>query len=87
MEHEVTGRMAADAACACGRFLVSRLMGFSEKTARTVSIETGMQNSALACVLARNSLPHPSSSLPGPSAIRTLSYPLVVAAGLTSPLD
>lgn len=46
-------------------FLVARALGFTRKVAKTVSIETGMQNSALAVVLARNSLPHPLSGLPG----------------------
>jgi BASS family bile acid:Na+ symporter len=46
-------------------YLVSRVLGFSRKVAKTVSVETGMQNSALAVVLARSSLPHPSSGLPG----------------------
>ena len=46
-------------------FLMARVLGFSRRTARTVSIETGMQNSALATVLAGASLPHPSSGLPG----------------------
>jgi hypothetical protein len=44
---------------------VSRALGFSESVARTVSIETGMQNSALAVVLARNSFPDPLTGLPG----------------------
>jgi BASS family bile acid:Na+ symporter len=40
-------------------------LGFNEKTCRTISIETGMQNSALAVVLAR-SIGAPSiASLPG----------------------
>ena len=44
---------------------VARLMGLSEKKSRTVSIETGMQNSALAVVLARH-FPNPTlSGLPG----------------------
>ncbi len=46
-------------------YLVSRVFGFSRQVSKTVSIETGMQNSALAVVLARSSLPHPSSGLPG----------------------
>jgi len=37
----------------------------SEKTCRTVSIEVGMQNSALAVVLAAKTIADPSSSLPG----------------------
>ena len=46
-------------------FLIARLLGFNRQVAKTVSIETGMQNSALAVVLARSSLPHPLSGLPG----------------------
>ena len=47
-------------------YLVPKLgLGFNEKTCRTISIETGMQNSALAVVLAR-SIGAPSiASLPG----------------------
>ena len=42
-----------------------RGLGFGERTSRTISIETGMQNSALAVVLAR-SIGAPSiASLPG----------------------
>jgi BASS family bile acid:Na+ symporter len=39
--------------------------GRSEKSARTISIEVGMQNSALAVVLARSIGAHPLASLPG----------------------
>ncbi len=39
--------------------------GFSERTARTISIETGMQNSALAVVLAKSMGADPISYLPG----------------------
>ena len=46
-------------------FWMARALGFSRQVAKTVSIETGMQNSALAVVLARSSLPHPLSGLPG----------------------
>lgn len=46
-------------------YLVSRRMGADESRARTISIETGMQNSALAVVLAKH-FPNPLlSSLPG----------------------
>ena len=41
------------------------LLGFSEETSRTISIETGMQNSALAVVLARSIGAAPVASLPG----------------------
>lgn len=47
-------------------YLVPRLgLGFSEMTSRTISIETGMQNSALAVVLARSIGASPVASLPG----------------------
>jgi BASS family bile acid:Na+ symporter len=46
-------------------YLATRLTGLSEKKSRTVSIETGMQNSALAMVLSRH-FPDPvTSALPG----------------------
>lgn len=48
-----------------GYFVPRRGLGFGERTSRTISIETGMQNSALAVVLAR-SIGAPSiASLPG----------------------
>lgn len=51
---------------AAGHAVPRRLLGFDERTARTVSIETGMQNSALAVVLARSARPNePLASLPG----------------------
>jgi len=40
-------------------------LGYTEKTSRTISIETGMQNSALAVVLARSIGADPLASLPG----------------------
>jgi BASS family bile acid:Na+ symporter len=46
-------------------YLMAKVLGFNRQVAKTVSIETGMQNSALAVVLARSSLPHPLSGLPG----------------------
>ena len=47
-------------------YLVPKLgLGFSEKTSRTISIETGMQNSALAVVLARSIGAPAIASLPG----------------------
>ena len=42
-----------------------KLFRFSERTARTISIETGMQNSALAVVLAKSIGADPLSYLPG----------------------
>lgn len=48
-----------------GYLVPRRILGFGERTSRTISIETGMQNSALAVVLAR-SIGAPSiASLPG----------------------
>ena len=47
-------------------FFVPRLgFGFSERSSRTISIETGMQNSALAVVLARSVGADALASLPG----------------------
>jgi BASS family bile acid:Na+ symporter len=47
-------------------YIFPKLLSTPEKGARTISIEVGMQNSALAVVLAR-SIPgvHPAASLPG----------------------
>lgn len=50
---------------AIGYFVPRRVFGRSETTARTISIETGMQNSALAVVLARSMGADPLASLPG----------------------
>ena len=48
-----------------GYLIPKRVLGFGERISRTISIETGMQNSALAVVLAR-SIGAPSiASLPG----------------------
>ncbi|CAM9166867.1 unnamed protein product [Chrysoparadoxa australica] len=44
---------------------VTRILGQSEDTARTTSIEVGMQNSALAVVLAQQVFPDPITCLPG----------------------
>jgi len=46
-------------------YTIPKLFNFSEKTGRTISIETGMQNSALAVVLARSIGADPLASLPG----------------------
>jgi bile acid:Na+ symporter, BASS family len=48
-----------------GYWVPKRLFRRSETTSRTISIETGMQNSALAVVLARSMGAHPLASLPG----------------------
>jgi bile acid:Na+ symporter, BASS family len=48
-----------------GYIIPKKVLGFSEQTARTISIETGMQNSALAVVLARSLGAPALASLPG----------------------
>jgi BASS family bile acid:Na+ symporter len=50
---------------AMGYFVPKLGFKFSEMTSRTISIETGMQNSALAVVLARSIGASPVASLPG----------------------
>lgn len=50
---------------AAGYIVPKYTLGFSEQTARTISIETGMQNSALAVVLAKSIGADPLSYLPG----------------------
>jgi BASS family bile acid:Na+ symporter len=55
-------------------YLVPRLgLRYSEKTARTISIETGMQNSALAVVLVQSIGAHPLAALPGALSATTHS--------------
>jgi len=47
-------------------WVVPKLLGYSERVARTTSVETGIQSSALAVVLATRHFPNPiMSSLPG----------------------
>lgn len=48
-----------------GYLVPKYVLRFGEKTSRTISIETGMQNSALAIVLARSIGAPPIASLPG----------------------
>lgn len=48
-----------------GYLVPKKIFGLPERTARTVSIETGMQNSALAVVLAKSVGADPLSYLPG----------------------
>lgn len=48
-----------------GYLVPRKLLGFGERTSRTISIETGMQNSALAVVLARSIGAASITSLPG----------------------
>jgi len=50
---------------AVGYMIPKTLFPDKEKTARTISIEVGMQNSALAVVLARSIGAHPAAALPG----------------------
>ena len=50
---------------AMGYFVPKRFLKMDEQTSRTISIETGMQNSALAVVLARSIGAPPVASLPG----------------------
>lgn len=46
-------------------YLFSRLVRYSPKVARTISIEVGMQNSGLGVVLARSHFPDPLTAVPG----------------------
>lgn len=55
-----------------------RSCGFSERQARTGSIEVGMQNSALAVVLAQRGLTDPLSAIPG--AVSATCHSLVGSA-------
>ena len=48
-----------------GYLVPKKVFGLPERTARTISIETGMQNSALAVVLAKSIGADPLSYLPG----------------------
>jgi len=50
---------------AAGYLVPKHVFGFPERTARTISIETGMQNSALAVVLAKSIGADPIAYLPG----------------------
>jgi BASS family bile acid:Na+ symporter len=50
---------------AMGYFIPKYSFRQSEKTSRTIAIEVGMQNSALAVVLARSLNVHPLAALPG----------------------
>ncbi|CAM9674266.1 unnamed protein product [Ascophyllum nodosum] len=55
-----------------------RALGFTEREARTASIEVGMQNSALAVVLAQRGLPDPLSAIPG--AVSATCHSLIGSA-------
>jgi BASS family bile acid:Na+ symporter len=50
---------------AAGYLVPKKLLKFDERTSRTMSIETGMQNSALAVVLAKSIGADPLACLPG----------------------
>ncbi|MCC6483255.1 MAG: bile acid:sodium symporter family protein [Armatimonadetes bacterium] len=73
--------VAAVASLHAGGFLfgyaLSRLMTGEEITARTVSIEVGMQNSGLGVVLARGSFANPAFAIP--SAISSLFHSLIAS--------
>ena len=58
-------------------YLLSRLAGADARTARTVSIEVGMQNSGLGVVLARQNFPDPLVAIP--SAISSLFHSLIAS--------
>jgi BASS family bile acid:Na+ symporter len=45
-------------------YAISRLVGYPPRTARTISIEVGMQNSGLGVVLARRHFPDPLTAVP-----------------------
>ena len=59
-------------------YLLSRLTGHDVRTARTISIEVGMQNSGLGVVLARQNFPDPLVAIP--SAISSLFHSLIGSA-------
>jgi bile acid:Na+ symporter, BASS family len=73
--------MLAVAALHSGGFafglLLARLAGADLRTARTVSIEVGMQNSGLGVVLARQNFPDPLVAIP--SAISSLFHSLIAS--------
>ena len=56
-------------------YLLTRLTGHDVRTARTISIEVGMQNSGLGVVLARQNFPDPLVAIP--SAISSLFHSLI----------
>ena len=55
-----------------------RALGFTRQEARTASIEVGMQNSALAVVLAQRGLADPTSAIPG--AVSATCHSLIGSA-------
>ena len=58
-------------------YLLSRVLGSDERTARTISIEVGMQNSGLGVVLARQNFADPLVAIP--SAISSLFHSLIAS--------
>lgn len=58
-------------------YVLSRLTGSDERTARTISIEVGMQNSGLGVVLARQNFVDPLVAIP--SAISSLFHSLIAS--------
>jgi BASS family bile acid:Na+ symporter len=58
-------------------YLLSRRIGSDETTARTISIEVGMQNSGLGVVLARGNFADPLVAIP--SAISSLFHSLIAS--------
>jgi BASS family bile acid:Na+ symporter len=59
-------------------YIASRLLGEDLRTARTISIEVGMQNSGLGVVLARQNFANPLVAIP--SAISSLFHSLIASA-------
>jgi BASS family bile acid:Na+ symporter len=59
-------------------YTLSRITGSDERTARTISIEVGMQNSGLGVVLARQNFADPFVAIP--SAISSLFHSLIASA-------
>jgi bile acid:Na+ symporter, BASS family len=59
-------------------YIVPRLLGYSTTVSRTVSIETGMQNSALGVVLATRNFADPLTALP--CAISATCHSLIGSA-------
>jgi BASS family bile acid:Na+ symporter len=55
-------------------YIISRILS-DEKTARTISVEVGMQNSGLGVVLARNNFADPLTAIP--SAISSIMHSVI----------
>lgn len=77
--------LAAVASLHTGGFLLgyfaAKRAGMAEKSSRTVSIEVGMQNSALAVVLARSAFSDPLTALPG--AVSATTH-CIISSGLAA---